>query len=144
MPKGGSSRAREPLTDMVVYGAALAALAVTLAPFLYVAFRSISTPEALFYNRIIFFPDAVYLDSYRLFLSNGQVLRYYANTVVIVAAGTAGNVVLAFITAFVLSRRDYVLRHYLMAFIVITMFFSGGLIPFYMVVRGLGILNTRW
>ena len=144
MPTGGSSRAREPLTDVVVYGAAFAAFAVTLAPFLYVAFRSISTPEAIFYNQIIFFPDGVYLDSYRLFLSNGQVLRYYANTIAIVTAGTACNVVLAFITAFVLSRRDYVLRNYLMAFIVITMFFSGGLIPFYMVVRGLGILNTRW
>ena len=57
MPTGGSSRAREPLTDVVVYGAAFAAFAVTLAPFLYVAFRSISTPEAIFYNQIIFFPD---------------------------------------------------------------------------------------
>ena len=139
-----SVRYREAVTDGIVYTIAFGVFIVTLVPFFYVAFRSISTPEAIFLNKIIFLPDAFYLDTYRLFLSDVQVIQYYANTIFIVTFGTALNVALTVITAFVLSRREYVLRNYLMGFIVFTMFFSGGLIPFYMIVRGLGLLDSRW
>jgi len=130
--------------DIVVYIIAAIVLVVTLYPILFVFFMSISTPQAVFFNEIMFLPDGIYLNSYKEVLQKQQVWVYYYNTIFIVVTGTFINLVMTVITGYVLSRKDFKFRNYIMGFIVFTMFFSGGLIPFYIQVRRLGLMNTRW
>ena len=107
-------------------------------------FLSVSTPEGVFYNEVMFLPDRIYLKSYADIFERSRITTFYFNTVWIVTTGTAINLVLTCLAAYPLSRRDFRLRNVFMAFIVFTMFFHGGIIPFYMVVRSLGLLNSRW
>jgi len=130
--------------DIAVYSIAALAFIVTLYPILFVFFVSISTPRAVYFNEITFLPDGVYLQAYKEVLEKVELWRYYYNTVWIVVVGTVLNLVLTLLTGYVLSRRDFRLRNYVMSFIVFTMFFSGGLVPFFIQVRRLGLINTRW
>ena len=137
-------RNREPGLDVAVWSIAVLVLLVTVLPFLYVLFLSVSTPEGVFFNEVMFLPDRIYLKSYADIFERSRIGTFYFNTVWIVTVGTAINIVLTCMAAYPLSRRDFRLRNVFMAFIVFTMFFHGGIIPFYMVVRNLGLLNTRW
>ena len=135
---------RDRRLDVVVYGFAIFTLIVTAYPIIFVFFMSISTPDAVFLNKIRFLPNALYLDTYASLLSREELWLFYYNTVYIVAFGTAINIILTVVAGYVLSRRDFRLRNVAMAMMVITMFFQGGIIPFYLVVRSLGLINTRW
>ena len=137
-------RHREPGLDVAVWSIAVVALLVTGLPFLYVLFLSVSTPEAVFFNQVLFLPDRIYLQSYADIFERAAIGTFYFNTVFIVAIGTAINLVMTCLAAYPLSRRDFRFRHLFMGFIVFTMFFHGGIIPFYIVVRSLGMVNTRW
>ncbi len=130
--------------DIAVYSIAVLAFIVTLYPILFVFFVSISTPQAVYFNEITFLPDGVYLQAYKEVLGKVELWRYYYNTVWIVVVGTLLNLVMTLMTGYVLSRRDFRFRNYVMGFIVFTMFFSGGLVPFFIQVRRLGLVNTRW
>ena len=130
--------------DIAVYSIVVLAFIVTLYPILFVFFMSISTPQAVYFNEIIFLPDGVYLQAYKEVLEKAELWRYYYNTIWIVVVGTLLNLAMTLCTGYVLSRRDFRFRNYVMGFIVFTMFFSGGLVPFFIQVRRLGLINTRW
>ena len=130
--------------DIVVYIIAITVLIITIYPILFVFFVSISTPEAVFYNEIMFLPDTIQFESYKEVLKKSELWIYYYNTIWIVVIGTSINLIMTLLTGYVLSRKDFKFRNHIMAFIVFTMFFSGGLIPFYIQVRKLGLINTRW
>ena len=130
--------------DIIVYIVCALVLVVTLYPILYVIFMSISTPRAVYMNELLFFPDGIYLESYKTILSKSEIWLYYYNTIWIVIFGTGINLILTLFTGYTLSRKDFKFRNYLMAFMVFTMFFGGGMIPFFIQVRKLGLVNTRW
>ncbi|HDY87337.1 MAG TPA: carbohydrate ABC transporter permease [bacterium] len=130
--------------DIIVYAICALVLAVTLYPILYVFFMSISTPRAVYMNELSFLPDGIYLQSYKDILSKSEIWVYYYNTIWIVGFGTSINLILTLFTGYTLSRKDFKFRNYLMAFMVFTMFFSGGMIPFFIQVRKLGLVNSRW
>ncbi len=130
--------------DIIVYLICALVLVVTLYPVLYVLFMSISTPNAVFYNKVKFLPDGIYLKAYKDILVKREIWQYYYNTIWIVVIGTFINLALTLFTGYVLSRKDFKLRNYVMFFMVFTMFFSGGMIPFFIQVRKLGLINTRW
>ncbi|MDR1061845.1 MAG: carbohydrate ABC transporter permease [Clostridiales bacterium] len=118
-------------------------MAVTLFPFVYVINSSISDPIALMQARgIMILPKGVQFYAYRQVFQNPMLLRGYANTVFLVLAGTALNVAMTSIGAYVLSRPHFMLRNAVMLFISFTMFFSGGLIPSFVLVQGLGIYDS--
>ncbi|AEI43148.1 carbohydrate ABC transporter permease [Paenibacillus mucilaginosus] len=118
---------------------------VTLYPFLYVLFASLSTPSELVkHTGILWKPAGFYLEGYKLVLKNPMIAVGYKNTLFYVTAGTVLNVFFTALFAFVLSRRDLYWKKYMMMMIVFTMFFSGGLIPEYMLIKNLGLLDTRW
>ncbi|KKM06557.1 hypothetical protein LCGC14_1742740, partial [marine sediment metagenome] len=117
--------------DIIVYAIAGLVFIVTLYPVLFVFFMSISTPQAISSNEVMFLPDGIYLDSYKQILQKQEIWRYYFNTIFIVVIGTLTNLLMTLLTGYVLSRRDFKFRNHIMIFVVFTMFFSGGLIPFY-------------
>lgn len=116
---------------------------ITLYPLLYVVFASFSKPEELIsFTGVLWRPLGFSLGAYRAVAQNPNILSGYLNTIIIVAAGVSLNILLTSLGAYFLSRKDVMLRNVIMFFIVFTMFFNGGLIPFYFVVKFLHIDNT--
>lgn len=117
----------------------------TVYPFLYVLFASISDPASLAEHRgILWRPLGFTLDSYVLVFQNPMIGRGYLNTLLYVSVGTSINLLMTSLGAYALSRRNVILGTPVMMLIVFTMFFQGGLIPMYLLVNNLGLMNTMW
>ncbi|MFU0799298.1 MAG: carbohydrate ABC transporter permease [Xylanivirga thermophila] len=115
-----------------------------LYPMLYVLFASISDPKALSQHRgILLKPLGFTLKGYDLVFSNPNISSGYINTIFYVIIGTAINIFMTSLGAYVLSRRDLYWRKLITFLITFTMFFGGGLIPYYLLVQKLGLINTR-
>jgi len=124
----------------------VALMVVTLYPLLYVLFASLSNAGDLTQHRgALFAPLGLTFEAYRRVLQNPLILSGYRNTLFIVIVGTGLNVFLTALGAYALSRRNVLFRNPAMFLIVFTMFFSGGLIPTYLLVsQTLHLGNTLW
>lgn len=122
-----------------------ALLILFLYPVLYILFGSFSDPGKMMeHHGILFAPLGFTLDAYKLVLKNPLILTSYANTLYYVIAGTAINVFLTTLGAYCLSRKKLLLKNFFMLLITFTMFFSGGLVPSYLLVKSLHLQDTRW
>lgn len=119
-------------------------LLAVLYPLLYVLGASITEPEYIARGEFWLIPKGVTLEGYRRVFQNENILSGYANTFFYTIVGTAVNILITVPGAYALSRRDLVGGSAISLMIAFTMFFSGGLIPTYLVVRDLHLLNTRW
>lgn len=118
---------------------------VTLYPFLYIVFASFSDPtEISRFRGLLFYPKGFSLEAYKAVLQNPMILVGYRNTLFYVAAGTAINLLMTILGAYALSRQGVLLKNPIMFMIIITMVFNGGLIPAFLLVNKLGMLNTAW
>ncbi|SEL05524.1 putative aldouronate transport system permease protein [Paenibacillus sp. cl141a] len=118
---------------------------VTLYPFLYVLFASLSDPaEIARFRGMLFFPTGFNLDAYKAVIDNPMILTGYRNTLFYVAGGTIINLFMTTLGAYALSRRNVYFNNSIMLVIVITMVFNGGLIPTFLLVNSLGMLDTPW
>ena len=117
----------------------------TLYPFLHVLFSSFSDPTMLAkHTGVMFGPQGLSLDGYRAVLQNADVYIGYANTLFYVGVGTFLSTVMTAIFAYPLAHPRLKYAKVLNVMVVVTMFFAGGMIPNYMIVRNLGLLDTRW
>lgn len=122
----------------------LALMAVTLYPFLYVLFASLSNPADLIQHRgLLLMPIGFNLESYKLVFENPMISTGYLNTLIYVLVGTVLNLTLTSFAAYALSRKGVRFVGAIMFGIIFTMFFSGGLIPTYLNIKNLGLLDTR-
>ncbi len=113
-------------------------------PFLYIAFASFSEPtELMTFNGMLWRPLGFSLDAYKEVLKNKMMSITYLNTLFYVSAGTVISVLMTSIGAFILSRDDFKIKKFINIMVVITMFFTGGLIPFYLTLKDLGFVNSR-
>jgi len=120
-------------------------IVVTLYPFLYVAFASVSEPyEIVRHQGILLKPLGFSLEAYKLVFENPMILTGYRNTLFYVTVGTSINLLMTSLSAYVLSRKNVMFKNAMMMMVVFTMFFSGGLIPFYLTVRELGLSDSMW
>jgi putative aldouronate transport system permease protein len=132
--------------NAVNIGLLLALVLVTAYPMLYVVFASLSEPSQLIANRgALVRPLGFSLDAYRLVLQNPMIAIGYRNTLFYVVVGTALNMLLTCLGAYALSRRNVMLKTPIMILIVFTLFFSGGLIPTFLLVgQTLQMQDTVW
>ncbi len=130
--------------DVLIIAFLAAFAALTLYPVLYVASVSISDPAAVLQNRVTVWPVGFNIKAYVELTKNSMLWLGYRNTIFITVVGTLLNVTLTLITAFPLSRSWFAYRNRFMFFIAFTMFFSGGMIPSFMVVQELGLINSLW
>ncbi len=119
-------------------------LAVVLLPLLYILASSLSDPNAVSSGRVTFWPVDFTLRGFQVALSDPQILVGFGNSLFYTAVGTFVSVSLTLMLAYPLSRRDFVGGGLLTRMIVFTMLFGGGLIPTYLVVKSLGMIDTRW
>lgn len=118
---------------------------VTLYPFIYILLASLSDPtEMAQFRGMLLYPQGFSLEAYKAVLENPMVATGYRNTFVYVIAGTAINLIMTTLGAYALSRRNVYFSSPIMLIIIITMVFHGGLIPSFLLINNLGMLNTPW
>lgn len=132
------------LLDAVIYLLMLVVLASILYPILNVVAISFSSASYVVQNKVFIFPRGFTLDAYREILSGSRIPRAYANTIVYTGLGTAINLLMTILTAYPLSKAHLTGRKLFMGLIMFTMFFSGGVIPTFIVVQSLGLTDTMW
>lgn len=116
---------------------------ITLYPCYYVLMASVSDPvKILASNGILLYPKGFAVYTYKEVLQSAQIWNGYRNTLIYVVCGGLLSVVLTITAAFALTRKDLPGKNALMFLILFTMYFSGGLIPSYLVVKGLGMLDS--
>lgn len=117
---------------------------VCIYPILYVLFASVSEPLLLTQHRgIIWMPLGFTLKGYEMVFRNPNVLTGYWNTIQYVVFGTVANLIMTSMGAYALSRKKALLTNFMMFIITFTMFFSGGLIPSYLLMQKLHLINKK-
>jgi len=116
-----------------------------LYPMLYVLFASISEPTKLIqHSGLLLKPIGFTTAGYKVVLGNPNIYSGYKNTLIYVIGGTSISIFMSSLGAYALSCSDFMFKKPMMMMIVITMYFGGGLIPNFLLIQGLGLLNTRW
>ena len=120
-------------------------IVICLYPFLYVVFASLSDSGKLMQHvGILYKPLGFSLGAYKEVIRNKMIAITYRNTLIYLVTGLAVSMKLTIMGAYVLSRKDVMVKKFLNVIVVITMFFSGGLIPFYLTIKQYGMLDTIW
>lgn len=130
--------------DAIVYLIMAIVCIVIIIPLLYVLANSLSDPEYVYFGEVGLIPIGFTFSTYRevLTYNDYQIIIGFLNSVKYTVLGTIISVVLTFFAAYPLSRKDLKGRNFFMTLFIITMFFNGGLIPTFIIVRGLGLYNT--
>ncbi|WP_145018617.1 carbohydrate ABC transporter permease [Paenibacillus sp. Y412MC10] len=119
-------------------------LIVVLYPLIFVVSASFSSSTAVLSGRVWLWPVEPTLEGYRAVFKNAMVVKGFLNTMFYTVAGTGINLVFSVMAAYPLSRKDFRGRNGFMLLFVFTMMFSGGLIPSYLLVKDLGMIDTVW
>lgn len=130
--------------DILIYLAMYLVIIVCVYPFIYVFSMSISAPEHLLDGSVWLYPQGFSLGSYERLFENPLIWLNYYNTIFYTTTGTAISVAVTCMAAYPMARRIFFLRKQMMMMVVLPMFFSGGLIPMFLLVKNLGMYNTRW
>ncbi|MFD2700404.1 carbohydrate ABC transporter permease [Paenibacillus shunpengii] len=117
---------------------------IVLYPIYFVLIASISSPEEVMLGKVWLWPKSLSLVGYERIFENNELMKGYLNTILYTVIGTALNVVMTIAAAYPLSRQDFKGRNAFTVLIVFTMFFSGGMIPTYLLIKDLGLLDSFW
>jgi putative aldouronate transport system permease protein len=113
-------------------------------PFVYVLSVSLSGAGAVTQNRVSFFPVEFTLSAYKIVAANNRIWSGYLNTIKYTLLGTLVNLALTSLMAYALSKKYLFARKFFSMFVIFTMFFQGGMVPNYLLISGLGMINTIW
>ena len=119
-------------------------LIVCAYPMWFVIIASVSDPNLVNSGEVLFLPKKFSWSGYQAVFKNSDIGTGYINTILYTAFGTLLDIAVTIPAAYALSRKDFVGRNALMGVFMVTMFFSGGMIPGYLVVQRLHLLNTPW
>ena len=130
--------------DIVVFILVTFCTIIVLYPLFFVVIASISNPRLVQSGQVILFPKGISFEGYRYIFKDSRIWTGYRNTVFNTVAGTLFAMALTIPAGYALSRRDLRGRNIIMGIFVFTMYFSGGLIPTYLVVRQIGLIDSVW
>ncbi|MGI6652910.1 MAG: carbohydrate ABC transporter permease [Christensenellales bacterium] len=117
---------------------------IVLYPLIFIVSASVSNPDNVNQGKVWLLPVGFTLEGYYRVFQDAEILIGYRNTFFYTIVGTMLNLALTLTAAFSLSKRDLAGRNVFMFLIAFTMYFSGGMIPSYLLVKSLGLLNTWW
>lgn len=142
-PKKRYSNTGDKVFDIVVGVFLTLSMLIVLYPLIYIISASFSSPRAVLSGWVWLLPVEPTLVGYSAVFKNSNILLGYLNSFIYAIAGTAVNLVLTLLAAYPLARKDFYGRGLFMGLFVFTMLFTGGLVPTYLVVYKLGLVNTR-
>mgnify|MGYP000879917035 CR=1 FL=1 len=117
---------------------------IVIYPLILIVSSSFSDPLAVLAGDVSLLPVRPNLNIYKMIFRNNEIWSSYRNTIIYTAAGTAVNLIMTALGAYPLSRRDFYGNGFFAGVFVFTMFFGGGMIPGYLLVKDLKLLNTMW
>lgn len=129
--------------NAVIYILLLLLAVIMLYPLIFVLSASFSDPKAVAGGEMLLLPVKPSLEGYRYLMQYKEIWVGYGNTIFYMIAGTLLNLAATLPCAYAMSRKDLKGRKYLMIYFMITMYFSGGMIPGYVNIKSLGLLDTR-
>lgn len=130
--------------NIVNYTILTIVLLVVAYPLIYIVSASFSSTAAVMANRVWLWPVEPSLKGYEAVFNNKDILTGFGNSILYTLVGTFVNLVVTLAAAYPLSRKDLRPRNVFMLVFSFTMFFSGGMIPSYLLISDLGLLNSRW
>jgi putative aldouronate transport system permease protein len=129
---------------IVVYAILCIVLVVVIYPLIYIVSSSMSSPHAVTSGQVWLWPVEISFHGYVTLWNTPMIKTSYLNSFIYTSSGTLISVVLTIMIAYPLSRKSFYGRGVILVMVTFTMLFSGGLIPTYLVVRELGMIDTRW
>lgn len=117
---------------------------IVLYPVLYIIAASFSDPQAVISGEVFIIPVRPTLRGYAAVFRNKKILMGFFNSFFYLIIGTILNLIMTMLCAYPLSRKEFRARGFISLFFVFTMYFSGGLVPTYILVNKLGLINSRW
>lgn len=144
LKKFGKAPLGDKIFIILIYILLAAIMLVVFLPLVYIVSASFSDPQAVISNEVWFLPVRPTLRGYQAVFKNKNILTGFANSFFYMIVGTLVNIVMTVMCAYPLSRKEFTARNKVAMIFVFTMYFSGGLIPTYMLVNSLGLVNTRW
>ena len=117
---------------------------IILVPILFIVAASFSSPEALLSAKVFLWPVEFTTRGYSMIVEHPALMGGFRNSILYTLVGTVINVVMTILAAYPLSRKDLPVRHVVMFLFAFTMLFNGGMIPTYLTVKDLGLLDTMW
>ena len=135
---------RANLETFLIYAGISIFGVIVVLPFVHTIARSLSAELPILRNEVSIWPVNFSTDAYRRLMRGDYFWRAYKNSFIITTVGTTLNMVITIITAYPLSRRYLPGRNFLMTLVIIVIIFPPGLIPFYLAVRGYGLIDSYW
>jgi putative aldouronate transport system permease protein len=146
--QAASYKIRESKSDrifmIVTYTLIVILVLAILYPLLYIVSASFSDPKLVISGKIGLIPKGFNVEAYQRVFANPEIWIGYRNTILYTIIGTIVNISLTMMGAYPLSRKNFPWRRLCMIFFTLTMFFSGGLVPMYLLVKNLGLYNSMW
>lgn len=133
----------DKLMTFVVYFVTLLVALLCFYPLYFTVIASVSDPYAVYTGKISFLPVGFTLESYQEVMKNSQIWQGYMNTIIYTLGGTLFNLVLTIPGAYALSKQRMFGRGFLMMIFVFTMYFSGGMVPTYIMYKNMNLIDTR-
>lgn len=134
----------DKIFEIVNYTLLTLLMLIILYPVIYVVSASFSDAQAVISGEVVLLPVRPTLRGYKAVFENKKIMTGFFNSFIYLFAGTSLNIVMTMLCAYPLSRKEFRARNFLSLFLVFTVYFSGGLVPSYILVTKLGMTNTRW
>ena len=131
-------------SDMVLVALSVLILIIVAYPLYYILIASVSNPYDVYAGKTFLLPSQFTLEGYKAVFVDDSILMGYWNSIKYTVVGTIFSVAMIYISAYPLSNPDLPGRKFFNIFFVITMYFGGGLIPTYLIVKDTGLMNTIW
>lgn len=134
----------DKMSDIILVVMCTAIMLIVAYPLYYVLIASVSDPYDVYAGKTFLLPSQFTLKGYTSVFADQRIFSGYMNSIKYTVVGTIFSVVMVYITAYPLSRKSLPGRKWISIFFIITMYFGGGLVPTYLVVKNTGLLNNMW
>ncbi len=141
---GQLSGLSDKTSDVILVIICLVIVFLVAYPLYYVLIASVSNPYDVYAGKTFLFPSEFTLNGYKAVFADKSIVTGYLNSIKYTVIGTVFSVVMVYLTAYPLSIKDLPGRKFLSIFFIITMYFGGGLIPTYLVVKNTGLIDSMW
>ena len=131
-------------SDIILVIICLVIVFLVAYPLYYVLIASVSNPYDVYAGKTFLFPSGFTLDGYKAVFADKKIITGYLNSIKYTVVGTVFSVIMVYLAAYPLSIKELPGRKFLSIFFIITMYFGGGLIPTYLIVRDTGLIDSMW
>ncbi len=141
---GNATGFSERTSDIILVIICAVALFIVAYPLYYILIASVSNPYDVYAGKTFLFPSQFTLDGYKAVFADSRIVTGYLNSIKYTVIGTVFSVLMLYLSAYPLSVKDLPGRKFISIFFIFTMYFGGGLVPTYLVVKDTGLMNSMW